>query len=310
MQTLSCDLWLMERNALRQFTAMAGRLICPQTEEVREMARAAAAATPRREKKLAIIPVHGVLEARPSFVGEMLGMTSYERVGYQLDLALADESVSTIVMDFATPGGMVYGCPEVAQKIYEARGRKPVIGVANPMAASGGFWMISACERVVVTPSGDVGSVGVIAEHVDISQAMERQGEKVTTIRSSASPFKGENSDAAPLTDEARSNMQARADKIYGQFSGDLARFRGISVDQVNKQFGQGRVVDSRSALAVGMVDRIDTLQGTVEKLLAGRIRLGGNSAQDNWDAPTPRERRLERVAAINSTIGDEHGAA
>jgi len=300
MQTLSCDLWVIEDYAFRQFKAIAGGL---RTLPNQEQARAAAAVAPRTQKTIGIIPVHGVLEARPSFIGEMFGMTSYERIGNAVDTLMADESVTAIVMDVASPGGMVYGAQELAQKIYSSRGKKPIIAVANPMAASGAFWISSAADRVVVTPSGDTGSVGVIAEHVDISKALESQGETVTTIRSTASPFKGEGSDTEPLSDQAKAHMQSRADAIYQQFAGDLARFRGVSVEHVNAKFGQGRVVASGPAMAAKMVDRVDTLQGVVMKLMEGRIRLGGNSAQDQWEIPTPRELRRERVAAIQAAL-------
>jgi len=301
MQSLSCDLWVMERQAFRQFTAFASLGLRERSES--ERARSVAAAAPRKQKQIAILPVHGALEARPSFVGEMFGMSSYEQIGLNFDQLMIDESVSAIVLDMATPGGMVYGCTELANKIFEARGRKPIIAVANPLAASGGYWIAAAADRVVVTPSGDVGSVGVIAEHVDISQSLEQQGTKITVIRSTNSPYKGEGNDIEPLNDQALAHIQARSDQIYQRFAADLSKFRGVSVDYVVAKFGQGRVVDSRSALAANMVDRVDTLQGTVIKMLEGRIRLGGASAQDIWDAPTPRELRREKVLAITNGL-------
>jgi signal peptide peptidase SppA len=194
---------------------------------------------------------------------------------------------------------MVYGAPELAEKIFTARGRKPIVAVANPLMASGAYWIAAAADRVVSTPSGDVGSVGVIAEHVDLSQAHDREGAKVTIIRSQKAPYKGEASDASPLSDEARQNMQARADAIHSRFVADLARFRGVSVEHVNEHFGKGRVVDAKAALHAGMVDRIGTLQEIAGKMAAGRIRIGGERAQDDWNCPSRREKLQERAAEI-----------
>jgi signal peptide peptidase SppA len=203
---------------------------------------------------------------------------------------------------------MVYGAPELADKIYKARGTKPIVAVANPLSASGAYWIASAADRVVVTPSGDVGSVGVICEHVDMSQADTKAGAKVTVIRSSGSPYKGEASDSEPLSDEARQNMQARADSIYGKFVADLAKFRGVSVDHVNEHFGKGRVVDAKSAMAAGMVDRIGTFQEVAGKMAAGRVRIASERAQDEWDVPTRREYLKDRAKAIMVTAESGNG--
>jgi len=287
---------------MRQFAALACGNVTADLAQVR-----ASSPKPERQKAIGIIPVHGVLEARPTFMGEMLGMASYERVGYELDVLLGDESVSGIILDVASPGGMVYGAMELAEKIFAARGRKPIVAVANPLAASGAFWIASAADRLVSVPSGDVGSVGVIAEHVDASQAMEREGTKVTVIRSTKSPFKGEGTDAEPLTDDAKAHMQGRADAIYNRFVGDLARFRGVTVDHVNEHFGKGRVVDAKAAMAAGMIDRVGTLQEIAGKMAAGRIRLGGERSQDVWDAPTVRGSRLERAKHFAAVAGGEN---
>lgn len=294
MQLLSCDLWLMEPNAMRQFAALASSNVSANLEQVRAAARAT-----ERHKSIAIIPVTGVLEARTTLMGELFGMSSYDRIGHIFDAMMADETVTGIILDVASPGGMVYGAQELSEKIYSARGRKPIISVANPLAASGAYWIAAAADRVVVSPSGDVGSVGVIAEHVDLSQAHDREGAKITIIRSQKAPYKGEASDAAPLTDEARQNMQARADAIHSRFVADLARFRGVSVDHVNEHFGKGRIVDSKTAMSAGMVDRIGTLQEIAGKMAAGRIRIAGERSQDNWDAPTRRELLQERAAEL-----------
>lgn len=301
MQLLSCDLWLMEPNAMRQFAALAAANVSANIEQVRASARAT-----ERQKSVAVIPVTGVLEARTTLMGELLGMTSYERIGYVFDAMMNDETVSGIILDVASPGGMVYGAQELADKIFQARGRKPIVAVANPMAASGAYWLAAAADRVVVTPSGDVGSVGVIAEHVDMSQAYDREGAKVTIIRSQKAPFKGETNDANPLTDEARQNMQARADAIHSKFVADLARFRGVSVDYVNENFGKGRIVDAKSAMAAGMVDRVGTLQEIIGKMAAGRLRISGERAQDNWDAPTRREELQMKAQQIREIAAKE----
>ncbi len=218
---------------------------------------------------------------------------------------MKDESVSGIILDVSSPGGMVYGAQELADKIFQARGTKPIVAVANPYMASGAYWLGAAADRIIVTTSGDLGSVGVICEHVDLSKSMEQDGAKVTVIRSEKSPFKAETNDAEPLT--ARQNMQSRADTIYAKFVGDLAKFRGVSVDFVNENFGKGRMVDSQSAVKAGMADRVGTMEDIAAKMMAGRIRISSEKAQDEWDALTPRERLREKAVAIRAIA--EQGA-
>lgn len=293
MQPFSCDLWAVEPRAFRQFLALAEAGINADAEMV------AASRESRREKSVAILPVHGVLEARPSWMGAFLGMSSYETLGYAFDSLIADDSVKGIILDVMSPGGMVYGVHELATKIYSARGTKPIIALANPMAASGAYWLAAAADRIVALPSADVGSVGVIWQHVDISQLNEREGVKVTTIRSTDSPYKAEGNMDEPLSEEARDNMQGRADEIYSQFVSDLAKFRGVSADYVKENYGKGRVVDTKRAKAAGMIDQTMTLQELAYKMAAGRIRIASTKAEDEWNAPTDRERRLQRAAAL-----------
>lgn len=293
-----CDLWLMEPAAMRQFQALAKIEVTPEVAERHRTSR-----TSRKEQSIGLLPIHGPIEARASIFGELLGMTSTEVLGYAFDAMVADDSVSAILMDIASPGGMVYGTPEFANKVFEARGKKPIIAVANPVAASGAYWIAAAADRVIASPTADVGSVGVIFHHVDDTEAEAQDGIKTTHIRSSGSPYKQDVSSGEPLTPEATEYLQERADKIYDQFVGDLAKFRGLSVDAVKENFGKGRLVDSQAAMRAGMIDRIDTFQNTATKLMNGRIRLASASAQDEWDALPPnealRKRARDRSAAL-----------
>lgn len=306
-RTLDCDLWVIEPTALRRLTALALSGACPIDLPDFE-SRVSAGTAPSKQKAIGLIRIHGALEARPTEVGQWLGMSSYEQIGVQFDALMADSTVSSVVLDVMSPGGMVYGASELANKIYQARGQKPVIAVANPMAASGAYWVAAAADRIVSLPSADTGSVGVIWEHADVSESYQQQGVKFTTIRSKNSPYKAEGNDVEPLSDQARAHMQSRADEIYDKFVSDLSRFRGKPVEHINEHFGKGRVVDSRRALAAGMIDRIDSLQGIVSKLHEGRIKLGSTSAMDAWDAPTVQELRqakVERFRALSISPGE-----
>lgn len=298
MTSLDCDLWVIEPHALQRLTAFVMSGVRPPIDE---NVRAAAAAASQKPNAVGLIRIHGALEARPTEMGAWLGMASYEQIGEQFDALINHDGVSSVVLDIMSPGGMVYGAQELANKIYDARGKgKPIIAVANPMAASGAYWLAAAAHRIVSTPSADVGSVGVFWQHVDLSQLYQAKGVKITTIRSVNSPHKAEGVDSEPLSDDSKDYMQGRADRIYSQFVGDLSKFRGIPVEHINEHFGKGRVVDSGRAAKAGMIDRVDSLFGVVAKLQEGRVRLGSASAQDVWDGLTIQEARMHRIKALS----------
>lgn len=298
MHLLACDMWLLDVKALQSYL---GEMASVSINS--EAARAAADVKAARDKNIATIPVTGPLESRRSFVGEAFGMASYEAIGNAFDAAMAEESIGTIVLRAYTPGGMVHGCPELANKIYQARGRKQIIGVADFMAASGGYWLLAACDRIIASPSADVGSVGVITERIDMTQALKNEGVKVDVFRSSVSPYKGEGNEMESMTEEAKARVQSRVDSIAGRFVSDLAKFRGVSVDHVKEYFGKGQLLGADDAKKAGMVDEIMPYDAVIGKLLAGRYRMGKDRAEDNWCAPTVQEERKEKVAAIHRMV-------
>lgn len=303
----------MEQNAVRNLVGLVDRLLLrgpmpAMKTEAMVIEQVRATQTASQQKSIAVIPVSGALEARPTELGAWLGMSSYEVIGKVFDHFVADSSVSGIILDVSSPGGMVYGAQELANKIFQARGTKPIVAVANPLMASGAYWLAAAADRVVVTPSGDVGSVGVITEHVDLSRRYEANGVTVSTIRATGSPYKGEGSDALPLGEEARQNLQSRVDAIHTRFVGDLAKFRGVSVEHVSEHFGKGRVVDSAASVRAGMADRVGTFEEIRDKMFAGRIRIATERAEDSWDYDRRAVLR-EKAERIRASAESEVGA-
>lgn len=213
---------------------------------------------------VAVIPVYGVIAQRMSMFDDISGGTSCEAISKSLKAALADETVGTIVLDIDSPGGTVTGVPELAAEIYAARGKKPIIGVANGMAASAAYWIASACGKIVVTPSGEVGSIGVYTSHQDVSAMLEKEGVKITFIQ--AGKYKTDGNPYEPLSADAKADIQDGVDKFYGMFTRGVAGGRGVSLEKVLSDFGQGRMLLAEDAVVVGMADEIATL----DQVLAG----------------------------------------
>jgi signal peptide peptidase SppA len=174
--------------------------------------------------------------------------------------------VSAVVLDIDSPGGTVAGVTELAAEIRAARGgSKPIVAAANTLAASAAYWLASQADEVVVSPSGSVGSIGVYAVHQEVSRMLDEMGVGTTII--SAGPHKTEGNEFEPLTDEARADIQSRVDVSYASFVADVAAGRGVTAEQVEADFGGGRVLTARKAQSAGMVDRVETLAQTVARL-------------------------------------------
>jgi signal peptide peptidase SppA len=259
-------------------------------EEVQERIGAAARPSARISGAVGVLPLYGVISHRQGLMSDTSGGTSVEGFTKQFRVMLADPQVGAIVLDVDSPGGAVDGVDELSAEIYRARGAKPIVAVANSLAASAAYWIATAADELVVTPSGEVGSVGVIAAHEDVSKFQESEGVKTTLI--SAGKYKSEGNAYEPLTPEAKDYLQSRVDDYYNLFTATVARNRGVGVQAVRDGYGEGRVVGAKKAKADGMVDRIDTLDATIERLMKRR------KDQDHAAAELDTRQRRLRAAA------------
>jgi HK97 family phage major capsid protein len=224
---------------------------------------------------IAVLPLYGVISQRMNLMAEYSGGTSTERFSDDFDAAMADPNVSAIVIDCDSPGGNVSGTPELARRIYDSRGKgKQIVAVANTLMASAAYWICAAADEVVVTPSGEVGSIGVYCIHLDESGLNEQLGLKYTLI--SAGEHKTEGNPFEPLSPEAFDYAQGQISDINAMFVGDVAKFRGTDVKTVNANFGQGRTFLAKKAVAAGLADKVATLQATLTRLGAKSVGLSG----------------------------------
>lgn len=234
-------------------------------------------AVPRTTASVAVLPLFGVMVPRADMFTQMSGATSVSGFAESFRAAVANPEVDAIVIDIDSPGGSTDLVAELADEVFGARGAKPIVAVADTLAASAAYWVGSQADEFVVTPSGEVGSIGVFAAHQDISVMQEKLGVKTTLVR--AGRFKADTNPFEPLSGEARDALQARVDEFYGMFVAAVARGRGVSADTVREGFGEGRVVTGSQALAAGMVDRIDTFESTVDRMLRSALSAGDLSA-------------------------------
>lgn len=218
----------------------------------------------RREGAVQLLPVRGVIQQRWSWVMDYIGGTSTEEYGRLFMRAVADPDVKAIVMPIDSPGGSVFGVSELGDLIFAARGKKPIIAQVDPMAASAAYWLATQADEIVVTPSGMVGSVGVLVLHEDISGWLEQLGVKETFVH--AGEFKVEGNPFEPLSEVAKAELQRSVDHYYGMFVAAVARGRGVKGNVVKADFGKGRMLEAPQAVAAGMADKVGTLADTLQR--------------------------------------------
>lgn len=233
-----------------------------QAELEARIGKMAERAAARQEGAVAILPLRGVLVNRASMLDDISGAISHEEFGRAFSAAAADPAVKAIVLDIDSPGGMVQGSDELSARIFAARGLKPIIAHANANMASAAYWVGSAADEIVLMPSAETGSIGIIGIHIDDTASLEEEGIKRTVL--SAGKYKAEQ--IGPLSDEARAYQQARIDEIYSAFVKRIAQNRKVSQAQVRDGFGQGRMVTAAMAIREGMADSIGTLDDVLAR--------------------------------------------
>ena len=245
---------------------------------------------------VAVINIFGVINQRAS--GDLSTETaSTEKISAAIRRAIDNPRVSRVVLNVDSPGGSVYGVSELGAEILKLRGSKPIIGQANSLMASAAYWIGSACDELVCTPGGEIGSIGVYGTHQDWSKAYEELGVRFTLVK--AGKFKAEGVDFAPLGDEATAYMQKRVDEYYGQFVRSVAKGRGVPESQVRNGFGEGRVVGAAEGVKLKMADRVGTLADTLARhgvKGGGAVSQAGTQRQAFASADDETRRRRNRA--------------
>lgn len=214
---------------------------------------------------IAIIPVFGTLVRRTVGLEAQSGLTSYASLGQQLAEAVADPKVRAILLDVDSPGGEAGGVFDLADQIFAARKAKPIWAVANEEAFSAAYAIAAAASKVYVSRTGGVGSIGVIAVHLDQSQAEADAGLKYTAIYAGAR--KNDLSPHEPLSDPARATLQTEVDRVYEMFVATVARARGLAPDAVKAT--EAGLFFGADAIAAGLADKLGTFDDALADLRA-----------------------------------------
>jgi signal peptide peptidase SppA len=241
----------------------------------------------------AIIPIEGVISKKMNLFTQISGGTSSQFLGKAFQEAMSDPDVHSIILAIDSPGGTVDGTQPVAEQIFAARGKKPIVAFADGMMASAAYWIGSAADQVFISSDTDqIGSIGVVATHVDYSKADEKYGVKVTDI--TAGKYKRVASQHAPLSEEGRKVIQDGLDHIYSIFVDSVARHRGMSTEAALES-ADGKVFLGKKAISANLADGVSTIDALVEQLnqdhakaYKGAVAQIISERKEQWQTKSP----------------------
>ncbi|NRA46608.1 MAG: S49 family peptidase [Oligoflexales bacterium] len=210
---------------------------------------------------VAIISIVGPLIRYSNVMSEISGATSYEALAKEINLAVENPEVKSIVLEFNSGGGTVTSCSELASQLQRQKQHtfsKEIVAYVDGQCCSAAYWLASACSKIYASDTAMIGSIGV---QMIASADDNKEGE--IKFLSSHSP----NKNASVSSKEGKEERQRIVDDLGEVFVGSVAKHRGISKEQVLKNYGQGSVFVAGDALSRGMIDGITTLEGLMDKI-------------------------------------------
>ena len=259
---------------------------------------------------IAVIPVHGSLVKRSLGIEAASGLTSYGEIANMLDAAMADPQVRGILLDIDSPGGEASGSFELARRVREVAAQKPVWAVANDAAYSAAYAIAASAQRLFVTETGGVGSIGVIALHVDQSVKDAKEGYHFTAITAGA--HKNDYSPHEPLSDAAKTELQGEVDRLYSIFTEHVAAMRGLDLAAVRTT--EAGLYFGTNAVAQGLADGVQTLDATLSQFHQFLNARNHSPSQVRGviraeAAPLKKEMTMNEEEKVLETIGVDEAA-
>lgn len=307
LDAIFAQVWLMEPHALGRMIAIAANAGEPERFEAAESWFLEEPRSPMRvENGDAVISISGPIFPKANIMTKHSGASSLAMIEVDIAAALLDDSVERLVLDIDSPGGVATGIEALANEIYAARERKPIVAVAQDMAASAAYWLGSAAGEFGATGSAKVGSIGVV-----LTAYRSQQYDDEVVIISRQSPKKRQD----PKSESGQADLQVLADATAAVFVADVARNRDTTEHDVLENFGQGGLLAAVDAVAAGMVDGISSRQSIMatqgaETMPAARM-TAEKLATDHPDiAEALREEGRAELRGSLTTANAEHEQA
>ena len=242
------------------------------------------------------IPVKGVLlHDFPWTIGGYA--TGYEYILKAFQRGQTDPNVRGIAFHIHSPGGDVAGCFDAVDKMYNAKGSKPVRAFAHEYAYSAAYAIATVADKIIMSRSGGVGSIGVVTSHFDHSKALEAEGIKVTFIQFGA--HKTDGNPYQPLSKDAQERIQARINDLGEVFVASVARNRKMDSKKVRET--EALTYSASEAISIGLADAVGPLDDAVAAFAADL-----NLAQQGEEQMTKENTAVDE-AAIKTAKDQRH---
>lgn len=240
-----------------------------------------------RGERVAVISVTGLISDSESTIE-------------QLKKFVKDDSVKAIVLRINSPGGGVAPSQEIYEEVKKARAKKPVLSSMGALAASGGYYIACATQRVYANPGTITGSIGVIMPFMNVKDLVEKIGLKGMTVKSGV--FKDMGSPMRDMTPQERELLQGVVDNVHLQFVNAVADGRNLEREDV-RRIADGRIFTGEQAKELGLVDVL----GNLEDAIADAGKLGKISGEPKVvTSPKKKISFLELLREETRTLIDE----
>ena len=218
--------------------------------------------------EVGIVSIKGPLTNRDAWYNRYLGVTCYADVRHALLYAANQADVKAIVLDIDSGGGAVSGVADVGNLIRLIdENVKPVYSFTDGAMCSAAYWLGCSAREVYSSNVSTVGSIGVIATHMEYSKALKDAGIGVTVVR--AGEYKALANSVEPLSDKAKTQLQNQLNAAYSVFLEHVADCRNTTVNLCDANMAQGREFFGKEALAAGLVDGIETFDSMMNRVVS-----------------------------------------
>jgi ClpP class serine protease len=216
-------------------------------------------------ERIAVVSVIGTLVSRSGYLDAASGLASYADIGDAIGEAMADPSVRGVILDVDSSGGEVGGLFDLVEQIgaIKAASQKPLWAVANECALSAAYAIASTADRLYVTRTGEVGSIGVVAVHIDESGADAKAGLAWTFVF--AGERKVDGNAHEPLSERARMTIHADVDRLYAKFCAHVATKPGNTSETARRT--NAAIYRGDLAVRAGLADRVGTLDLAIAEM-------------------------------------------
>ena len=230
-------------------------------------------------ESIAVIPVLGTLVRRSSYLGAASGLTSYHDIEAMADQAFSDPMVKAVLLEIDSSGGEAGGVFDLAQRLrsLSQTSGKPLWAIADEAALSAAYAIACAADRLWLTRTAEVGSIGVVAVHVDESVADAKAGMTYTFLHAGAHKVDGH--PHAPLPAPVAADIQADIEQLHDQFIALVAGFRRLPPEAIRDT--EARVYRGEAALQAGLADQIGTRAEAITALHRQLAMSAGRSLRN-----------------------------